>query len=482
MLFKRAMPAYVPYLAFGCFILLGTVLRVIPLEARDFWYDEAFTGILVRQPWDQMMQLILKDVHPPLYYWVLALWGMVFGTTMTALRAFSVTCGVATIGAVFFALKSWYKPSTVPAMLGALFVAINPFFVNYSQEARMYALFGLLVVVAAMLLVRAWETGSYWVRLCFSLVFFALPFTHYIGIFFCVGFALADMVHENAWGIMKHPREALKTLVATYAFPCIGGGVWLPSFLLQAQAHDTLGWVPSAPLHVIGHTLHIFLFGAPVGVQGVPPALGYRVSFLTVEDITFVVTVGLVALVTYLFVAKKMDDRLALTGFMTAFPLCATLIVQLADHKLYVERYLTGAAVFLMLFFALAIGRMRTRFMVLIVGGYIVLVCLVRPWSYGVRTFTDLHAFVSRSDRTVVMADPFDYIMARYYQGEGRSIRLYQEAHAYERLTGWALIRPEDQIQELPKTPHLFLTHHPERYTSYHVMKTVGDVTILQSL
>lgn len=70
-------------------VVLGVVLRFGPvMEERDYWYDEAFTGILVKDSWSNMNQMIFDDVHPPLYYWLTKLWAANFDYSSAGIRSF----------------------------------------------------------------------------------------------------------------------------------------------------------------------------------------------------------------------------------------------------------------------------------------------------------------------------------------------------------------------------------------------------------
>ena len=65
------MKKYYVLIIFLLIFIAGIYLRVTPaLSERDYWYDEAFTGILLQQSWGEMNQMIFDDVHPPLYYWL----------------------------------------------------------------------------------------------------------------------------------------------------------------------------------------------------------------------------------------------------------------------------------------------------------------------------------------------------------------------------------------------------------------------------
>ncbi|MFN8371782.1 MAG: glycosyltransferase family 39 protein [Anaerolineae bacterium] len=81
------------------------------------------------------------DIHPPGYYWLLAVWRGLTGDTEFALRLLSALASTLTVAAVFALGKRLY--GTFAGAAAAMIVALNTFSIYYAQEARMYALLGL---------------------------------------------------------------------------------------------------------------------------------------------------------------------------------------------------------------------------------------------------------------------------------------------------------------------------------------------------
>jgi uncharacterized membrane protein len=151
-------------------LLLAVFLRLIALGSRTLWYDEAFAVLFSEKGLSAMLYGTLTssggsaaDVHPLLYYTSLGAWMSAFGENPAAVRLFSVLCGVATIAVLYVLVRDLFGERT--GILAALITALAPFDVQYSQEARMYALFGLLLVSATWCYVRSWRSGRlrYWI-------------------------------------------------------------------------------------------------------------------------------------------------------------------------------------------------------------------------------------------------------------------------------------------------------------------------------
>ncbi|MDO8515379.1 MAG: glycosyltransferase family 39 protein [bacterium] len=120
-------------------LIAAFLIRLINLN-QSLWLDEAITALTVKN-YDFLNIITVfarGDFHPPLYYLVLKLWTNFFGYSEIALRMPSVIFGVLT---VFFIYKLGGKKA-------ALFMALNPLAIYYSQEARMYGLAAFAVTAA----------------------------------------------------------------------------------------------------------------------------------------------------------------------------------------------------------------------------------------------------------------------------------------------------------------------------------------------
>src|ERR1044071_9403088 len=151
-------------------LLLALGLRLIALGSRTLWYDEAFAVLFSEKGLNAMLYGTLTpaggaaaDVHPLLYYTTLGDWMAIFGQSPVAVRMYSVLLGVATVGMLYVLTNELFGERT--ALTAALIAAVAPFEVQYSQETRMYALLGLLLVSVTWCFVRGWRTNKigYWI-------------------------------------------------------------------------------------------------------------------------------------------------------------------------------------------------------------------------------------------------------------------------------------------------------------------------------
>lgn len=118
---------------------LGAALRFLRLGHQPLWLDESFTwkaAEVVNR--DGLLAVIPVDHIAPGFYWVAALFGSLGGYGAVTLRLGSVFAGIASIVLMHRLALAITRRADV-AWWAALLMALSPFAVAYSQEARGYS-------------------------------------------------------------------------------------------------------------------------------------------------------------------------------------------------------------------------------------------------------------------------------------------------------------------------------------------------------
>jgi mannosyltransferase len=129
-------------------LALAAGLRFYQIGAQSLWSDEGNSAALASRSLIQIARDASHDIHPPLYYWLLRLWTMVFGTSEAALRSLSALLGVLLV--LVIADLGRRLQNKAVGLVAAFIAAISPFQVYYSQEARMYMLLALEAAMAVL--------------------------------------------------------------------------------------------------------------------------------------------------------------------------------------------------------------------------------------------------------------------------------------------------------------------------------------------
>jgi uncharacterized membrane protein len=137
--------------------LAGAViaLRVWNLGGPPLWLDEAYSANYADLAFSELVPRLAGEATPPLYYLLLGVWTRVLGSSELAVRALSALCSAGAVG-VLAALVHGLAGARAARIACAL-AACAPLQVYYAQEARMYALLGLLAVSLLWAAVRVLE-------------------------------------------------------------------------------------------------------------------------------------------------------------------------------------------------------------------------------------------------------------------------------------------------------------------------------------
>lgn len=432
-------------------LLVGIALRVTPmLWLRDFWYDEAFTGILLKSSWGDMNRMIVADVHPPLYYWLAKPFAAPFHYSPLGIRLFSVVTGIATVWSLFFVGKRFFSRET--GLLAAFIFAISPFAVEYADEARMYSLFGLLMLWATRFFSRALSEGRTrdWVLWG---IFGGLSFlTHYLSVFFFVMFYAAFVGHR----IIFDGRPGRKALLGDRGFYAGVGTIavfflgWLKVFIAHVSKGN-LGWIDVTYLSALPSTIQIFLFGHRPGTGGVPTANPFR-DFFDGSSAGLVVLLLVAILLTVLWMRNARRKEVFLLSVLSLGTPVFLILLSHVDIRLYVSRYLMPAAVLFILLSSFALtGLCRRKTAWLGSAAIFALLALfLKPIPYD----SDWSRIASMREegviraKTVVASDPFAYTTARYYFGE-TDVRYYNRGNPTEDFSGWVVVGNGNRIDTL---------------------------------
>lgn len=142
----------------------GLFFRLYNLGAASISMDEAVDIFLASLSISDIWAYIAHGFifHPPLFYWVQH-FVLMFGTGEFIVRLPSALYGVLTIPVVYLLGKEFHSRDI--GIMAAGLLALSPFHIFYSQDARPYAMMLLLCAVALVYFMQAIKTdsGASWV-------------------------------------------------------------------------------------------------------------------------------------------------------------------------------------------------------------------------------------------------------------------------------------------------------------------------------
>ncbi len=238
-------------------LLLAFYVRADNVGNWPVRWDEAFSV------WEAQMDFVVgtrftaQDVHPPLYFWLLHVWARLAGSSEIAIRGLSVLLSLSTV-AVIYLLTLRMSKQRLAAAIAAVLIAVSPFHIEWSQDARNYSLAMLFVSLVVY---------AYWSWRARLLVISGLGMmlTHYFGAIVIGILVLHRVIY---WRELQYGRRrffqavaaiaALFALWALYAFPLIRRD---PSF---ATFQPVFAYQLTATLFTVGKDTHLDSYILPV--------------------------------------------------------------------------------------------------------------------------------------------------------------------------------------------------------------------------
>ncbi|CAN5563597.1 hypothetical protein BH10ACT11_BH10ACT11_01170 [soil metagenome] len=253
--------------ALGVLVVAALALR-IPYFTDALLGDELSTYVVVHgNSLGRMMQLIHSDqeVTPPLYF-LLASLTQHLGDSSDWLRAAPMLSGLAAIPLTYaLGRRTVGRPA---ALVGAALVALSPFLIYYSTEARNYALSMGICLGSTLAMVRAIdeEKRGWWVL--YAVLSAAAMYTHYTNVFL--------LAAQAGWALIARPA-ARRPLLLANAGAALLFLPWLPGYLedQRSPGADVIGTL--SPFSFAG--VHVDLFRLLVGtpydtIRHIPGDLG----------------------------------------------------------------------------------------------------------------------------------------------------------------------------------------------------------------
>ncbi len=215
-------------------LILAFALRLMGINARPIWYDEAFSILFAEKGPAAILSGTLAadsdssaaEEHPPQYYFALWAWMKTFGASLASVRFLSVLFSLGVVACVYFIAEDRFNSAT--AATAAAFAAILPFQIHYAQEIRMYALLAFWLALATLAYFkRRW--------ILFAVAAALAQYAHNLAAIYLIPLALTPLFQRD-W-------KTLRNLILAGCAALILYSPWL--IQLPAQIAKTTGnfWV-----------------------------------------------------------------------------------------------------------------------------------------------------------------------------------------------------------------------------------------------
>jgi len=281
-------------------ILLAFALRLHRIAVQSWWWDEGYSTYLARHGILTAIRMTAVDIHPPLYYILLSIWGTFVGYTEFTTRFLSTIFGILMLPLLYRVGRE--GAGRAVGLLAAGLAVLAPAYVYYSQETRMYTLFALEYLFALFLLGRLmdaqrWPPG---LLTAMGLTEAAMMYTHYFSVVAILFLNLAALflllrqpIEDRRWNFR---RWALTQALVVLAY-----GPWLPPAYRQTGQHSDERAAFPTLFEFLSLTWHFFNIGIRevLGKMGEPPPRPGFVAASAAYGIAFAGALALAGLATW---------------------------------------------------------------------------------------------------------------------------------------------------------------------------------------
>ena len=217
-------------------VVAGAIVRFATLGSQSIWTDEALTASYSAGSLKGLLTVLpASDANPPLFYILEWVFVRIFGSGDSGLRTLSAVSGMLT-PLVLYAIATRVA-SRRAGLMAAVLGAFEPMLWWYSQEARPYALFGLLSALGLLAFVVALENRSSRAIALWAICGGLLLTTQYFSIF--------QLAPEAAWMLLSLRGRRREVLLALAGLGVVAISLSVP-FALQLS-HPGFSKLPLRP-------------------------------------------------------------------------------------------------------------------------------------------------------------------------------------------------------------------------------------------
>jgi uncharacterized membrane protein len=399
-------------------VLAGAFLRVYHLGTQSLWLDEVVSVEFAKLSVPQMVQATAQDVHPPLYYFILHYWIMIFGTSGSAVRLLSALFGVLAIPMIYVVGRQLFNKEA--GLLAALILALSSFNIWYSQETRMYSLMVLLALLSMYFFWRFLQQSNLVSSVGYVLSTTLLVYTHNYGWFVVIAqniyvVTLLVLSRDRTyrlrhWAVLQAIVLALFVPWMAVLIQQILQHLTTPSFLATPTIADLIS---TFSIYSGTAVLLVLFLGLSVlslfGYQKVRGSMDWKAPPKALEGYAWEVRIQGAAPVYFLGV------------WLLAINLIPFIISRFST-SIYDDRYTIAASVALYILVAKGISNINYRYAKIAVMGIIVLLSaanvqvyytsITRPQAREATSFIDANA---NSGNVVLISPSYHNLVFDYY-------------------------------------------------------------------
>lgn len=222
-------------------IIVCTILQIALNFNHNAWCDEIFSIDTVKENFGNMWNILVNDVHPPLYYIILKLITCIFNYNFFAFKMVSllpIILNVIFISYITIKEKRINNKNVILLILYIIMTTLTSNFLWLGTELRMYSWAMLFVTISGVFAYKLYNKFNKTNFIVFILSSLAAALTHYWALIMeCViyMFLFVFLILKN--------RKNVKKVIITVVVTILGYIWWLPIAIKQLLTVKNDYWI-----------------------------------------------------------------------------------------------------------------------------------------------------------------------------------------------------------------------------------------------
>ncbi|HIE43534.1 MAG TPA: glycosyltransferase family 39 protein [Candidatus Omnitrophica bacterium] len=325
--------------------LLGILLRIYKLSAKDFWFDEAGKLLVENNLY------ICFEMLRPLFNIFLYLWLKIVPHNEFAIRVLPFIFGIASLPIIYLYGKEMFNREI--ALFCTFLLSVSPLHVWYSQELKAYTLTTFLTIAVAYYFYRFVKEEKFHLMIVLSFIMILLVYTTYL--------SFAILVIEALFLIIVKRGKLLKkwSIHPLIVFACFSPR--LLHLLWRMRIVKESFWISEPTLESVWATFANF-------------NLGYTGSNFLFQ---FSLYLTLPFLIFALFKVKR-EKEIQLNFLLLFVPLVSALIYSFLSTPIFITRQFVQFTPFYYLLISRGLYQIRWRMV-----RFLYIIALLIPTSFS---------------------------------------------------------------------------------------------------
>ncbi len=407
-------------------ILIGFMLRLYKITFSSIWHDEGYTMWLLKYDIAGIIERTARDVHPPGYYLYSKPWVEIFGSSEFSIRFLSLLFSVGIIYFVYKIMKEIWNEKV--AFWASMFVALSPFMVHFSQEARMYGVVAFFTTASTYYFVKFIKTRKKdWLFIYVPLMIAAM-YTQYYAFFVIVS-------HWVIMAIYTRDLFKFKWIKLFKEKEGIFNWQWWLANIIMLIAY--LAWFPVAYSQVTRVSDSYWIRPEWITYQTIPNNVAQFITYKHFDNALIIIPVLLIIMGLYIF--NDVNRRkIALSMFVFGYlPMLLVFTMSKLSTPVYQDRYFPFSAVAIFAIIATSIVIIKNKYArnallifslgVLLFGNYL----MHKDVDHNMKDLKNTVETQKIEGDVILSGELYTYLDGSYYFGDKNILLISKEVDGY---------------------------------------------------